>query len=95
MSRSYKKHPFNTDDSMAKDGKKFAKKRVRNTDLEDVPLNGSGYKKYYPQYDIRDWKFYWTWEDAVAYYRGHPEQYSKYPTEEEFRNHWEKLMRRK
>jgi len=95
MSRSYKKHPFSTDDTTAKWGKIFAKRKVRNLDIEEVPLNGSAYKKYYPQYNIRDWINYWSWREAVSYYRMHPEQYPEYETEKEFRNYWEKCMRRK
>ena len=95
MSRSFKKHPIYKDDNFVKSGKKFAKRRVRRLDLEELPMKGNAYKKYYPQYDIHDWIEYWDWREACEWYHNHPEQYAEYETEEEFYQYWSKLMRRK
>lgn len=95
MSRSYKKQPYNCDGNSARSGKKFANKKVRQLDIEALPPKGNAYKKVYEQYDIRDWIYRWTWEEALAWYRKHPEQYSKYPTEKDFYRYWYKIMRAK
>ena len=95
MSRSFKKHPWNSDGNNAKAGKKFATRRVRNLDIEALPTKGNSYKKAYEQYDIRDWIYRWTWEEAVEYYRQHPEQYKEYPNEKAFYKYWYKLMKAK
>lgn len=95
MSRSYKKNPVVTDDTMAKSGKKFANKKVRRTDFDELPIKGSGYKKVYEQYEIRDYKFYWTWEELLRHYHEHPEIYSEYKTEEELYAYWYKTYKAK
>lgn len=95
MSRSYKKHPYYTDDTMAKDGKKFANKRVRNLELEELPIKGNSYKKVYEQYDIRDYISRWTWEEALENYRKHPELYRKCKTEKDFYRYWYKIAKMK
>ena len=51
MSRSFKHVPGFCDRS--KDGKKFANRKIRNT--EDVP-NGRAFRKFYDPYNICDWK---------------------------------------
>jgi len=65
MSRSYKKHPVCTDGSpnTTQEMKKFANKKVRNTDFDELPLKGKGYKKVFETYDIHDWKDRMTREE--------------------------------
>jgi len=95
MSRSYKKHPWNADGNYAKSGKKFAQKKVRHLDIDYLPPKGNTYKKVYEQYDIRDWVYRWTWEEALKWYRQHPDQYKEYPTEKDFYHYWFRLMKAK
>ena len=67
MSRSYKKSPFVTDKYNKRKGKHFANKRVRKLDLSEDALGGKSaqYKRVYPQYDICDYCWYWTKEEAI------------------------------
>jgi len=67
MSRSYKKHPWVTDHHVksTSERKKFANKKVRNT--EDLPNRGA-FKKIFQTYDICDYKFFQTKEQAIAEY---------------------------
>ena len=98
MSRSYKKYAYCSDgeNGRAKSGKKFANKKVRRTKFNELPKKGKSYKKVYPQWDIRDYKFYWTWEEALKDYRNNFEYYKKYyPTEKEFYSHWYQMMKAK
>lgn len=55
MSRSYKKHPWATDNSDKKIHKKIANRRVRrfNRDI----ANGKAYRKLYESWEICDWKW--------------------------------------
>ena len=88
MSRSYKKHPWVTDHHVksSSESKKFANKKVRHT--KDLP-NGGAFKKVFCSYDICDYKFFQTKEEAIAEYEeilNHPDdEYNKiilqkYPT---------------
>ena len=94
MSRSYRKEPIVTDSTMAKSGKKFANKKVRRTDFDELPTKGSGYKKVYEQYEIRDYKFFWTWEEILQDYRNDPDKYS-FETEKELYAYWYKTYKAK
>lgn len=99
MSRSYKRHPVCTDGSpnTTQEMKKFANKKVRNTDFDELPLKGKGYKKVFETYDIHDQKDRMTREEWIeAYYRT-GKWYSpaeKY-TLEEWLNEWDKDFKRK
>ncbi len=95
MSRSYKKHPYIVNGDMAKFGKKFANKRVRSLTVDEENLKGSSYKKLYEQYDIREFVSYWSWEEALAYYRKHPELYKNCKTEKDFYRYWYKCTKMK
>ena len=66
MSRSYKKHPWITDHHVksSSERKKFANKKVRHT--EDLP-SGGAFKKVFCSYDICDFKFFQTKEEALDY----------------------------
>ena len=96
MSRSYKKNPVYTDGraGSTKKSKKFANKKVRSYN-EEESLSGSDYKKVYGQYNIHDYILRWTLEEALEYYRNHPEQYKEYTTEEEFKHYWYKITKMK
>lgn len=59
MSRSRKKNPVTTDNSCRKYWQRQANKRIRNTDVyEDIP-DGARYRRYFDQYTICDYKFFW------------------------------------
>ena len=67
MSRSYKKSPVYTDGNAGttKESKRFANKKVRHTDFDDLPKKGKGYKKCYESWDIHDFVSYYTKEDCI------------------------------
>ena len=56
MSRSYKHSPVVTDghSGTTKEMKRYANKATRNTDFDELPLKGKGYKKVFCSYDIHD-----------------------------------------
>lgn len=97
MSRSYKKFPHYSDgeNGGARFGKKFANKKVRRTKFDELPKKGKGYKKFYEQWDIRDFTSHWTWEEAITDYRSNPDLYRKCKTEKDFYRYWYKLMKAK
>ena len=93
MSRSYKKHPWITDHHVktTSERKQFANKKVRNT--EDLPNRGA-FKKVSEAYDICDWSYRWTKEEAIEeYYRSSLLQ-ERY-TIKEWLKYWEKMAVRK
>ena len=95
MSRSRKHVPISKDNSRgSKNAKKRANRKVRHTKIEDLPLKGSSYKKYYCQYNIHDWISFWSWEQALNWYRTTNNEYmkKKYPTEKDFYIHWYQEM---
>lgn len=89
MSRSYKKHPWITDHHArtTKEKKKFANKKVRH--YKNLP-NGSAYKKVSESWDICDYKWYWSWEDAKKDWEENKNYYLKhhYPNLKAFYRHW-------
>lgn len=98
MSRSWKKHPYCTDGrpGSTKESKKFANKKVRNTDLEELPSKGKGYRKVSETYDIHDWINRWTKEEAIENWEKAKEgTYWKNKTFEDYMNYWEKCCLRK
>lgn len=105
MSRSYKKHPWITDHHVksSSESKKFANKKVRHT--KDLP-NGGAFKKVFCSYDICDFKFFQTKEEAIAEYEetlNDPKVSDRYremfleayPTLEVWLWHWKKSYLRK
>ena len=101
MSRSSKKHPWVTDHKLHNDMKKFANKKVRNQ--EDLP-NGRAFKKVFCSYDICDYKWRQTKEEAIEEYENalkHTEfkwnrwLLEEYPTLESWLWHWKKYYLRK
>ena len=67
MSRSYKKNPWITDHHVksSSERKKFANKKVRHT--KDLP-NGKAFKKVFESYNLCDYKFFQTKEEAIEEY---------------------------
>lgn len=100
MSRSYKKHPIYTDGGTpgTKYAKRFANKKVRRTDWDELPLKGNGYKKVYCSWDIHDYISRMSIEDARASWERNRNAYwmCDYETFEDFLNHeWKKWYYRK
>ena len=100
MSRSYKKSPVYTDGSArgTKISKRFANKKVRNTNFDDLPKKGKGYKKCFESYDIHDFISYYTekecikdWEKECTEIENQVTKYRFYPqTKEEVIKKWRK-----
>ena len=96
MSRSYKKNPFTTDQRNKRIGKRFANKRVRKSAFEDALQGKSAdYKKLYEQYDICDYRWRWSKEDAIKDYYENERLQQLYPTLELFLEYWAKCSKRK
>ena len=106
MSRSYK-HNYRCKDH-SKGQKQKANQKVRNGKNKYRPLKGNDYKKLYPQWDICDWNYQWTKEEAIQdWYEEEADHYrkkdggnlgwrhEKFKTLERWLNYWEKCVRRK
>lgn len=98
MSRSFKKtyktYPC-VKDSASKSSKRLANKKVRHT--KDIS-NGGSYKKCYESYDISDYKWSWTRQEAIDEYNNMDEDAylkKKYKTLEKYLIYWEKCVKRK
>ena len=103
MSRSYKKNPYVTDRSQ---GTKYMKRmanrivRRRIKDDEDM-LARLPHKKMTESWDICDYRWRMTREDAIHWYNNEMEHeasaYFKkhYPTLEAWLKYWDKCYRRK
>lgn len=87
MSRSYKKSPVCKDRPTI--GKKFAKKRVRSQQrLGVVFQDGSSYKNAYCRYNVCDWRFRETWEEAVRRIKKNFENGRHWPNHHYDRRKW-------
>ena len=95
MSRSYKKNPFVTQKNNKRKGKRFANKRVRKVASEESLGGKSAYKKVYQTYDICDYCWYWTKEDAIRNWYETERLQELYPTLEIFLEYWAKCAKRK
>lgn len=103
MGKSYKKHPYSKIAGYGKQGKIYANRRVRRSEL-DTTERGS-YKKLYCSWNIKDYISRYSYEQAAAYYRelerreplGYIECsiFKQFPTFEDFMLDWEKNYRRK
>ena len=94
MSRSYKKYNIVKDPS-AKGMKKYANKKVRRT--KNVP-NGKAYKKVFESWNISDYQWIWTREEAIETYNEAPaDSWIKkhFETLEKYLIYWEKCVKRK
>lgn len=94
MSRSYKKHP-RVKDKNSKGMKRYANKKVRRT--KDIP-NGKAYRKVFESWNISDYQWIWTREEAIVMYeQASTNSWIKkhFETLEEYLIYWEKCVRRK
>lgn len=97
MSRSYKKHPYLKESSPhTKHGKRFANKRVRNS---DDTLQHRDYKKQYCSWEISDYKFYMSKQEVIdEFFASRDEEYhwmKKFKTLKEALTWWKKTYLRK
>ena len=104
MSRSYKKNPFVTDGygGDRKQNKRIANRTVRRRlkDDEDMPAR-LPHKKMTESWDICDYRWRMTREDAIHWYENEMEHKAsayfkkRYPTLEAWLKYWDKCYRRK
>lgn len=103
MSRSYKKNPYITDRSQGtKQMKRIANRTVRRRvkDDEDMPAR-LPHKKMTESWDICDYRWRMTREDAIHWYKNEMEHKAsayfkkRYPTLEAWLKYWDKCYRRK
>lgn len=96
MSRSYKKFPCVTDSRTpgTKHSKRFANKKVRHT--KNIP-SGGAYKQIYESWDIRDYKWIWTWQEAKEDWEEKENSYLRkhYPTLQSYYRYWLKCAKSK
>lgn len=81
MSRSYKKNPIIKDGSKGRRSgrsmKAIANRKVRRT--EDLPIRARGaYKKVFEQWDISDWMFEFTYDQAKQQWYEEEATYPRY-----------------
>ena len=98
MSRSYKKNPVVTDNKGSKYGKRQANQRFRRQiNLDDDMPARPRHKKYTESWDICDYKWRMTKQEAIIWYETQASYYIKkhYPTLDKWLNYWEKCHRRK
>ena len=103
MSRSYKKNPWVTDHT-----RKFTKKKKRLANHsfrrkiasdEDMPARPK-HRKYSESWDICDYKWRMTREEAIEWYNDDSKHKSekfkkRFPTLEKWLKYWDKCYRRK
>lgn len=100
MSRSYKRFYVTKDHN--KGQKQLANRKLRRTD-KLLPLKGGEYKKISEQWDICDYCWIWTKEEAIAswyeeeaeHYKGMAWRHSRFGTLENWLKYWEKCVKRK
>ena len=102
MSRSYKKNPYVTDHKRrsTKQSKRLANRRVRRRLCDEDMLGRIPHKKYTCSWDICDYCWRMSKEEAIKWYEAGPNGASeyfkkRYPTLESWLNYWEKCYRRK
>lgn len=89
MSRSYKKFPV-CKQPANKYVKRCANKKVRRT--LDIP-NGGSYRKCFESWDISDWCWIWTKDQAIKDWESTKDDPKE--TLEEYLQYWEKCTKRK
>ena len=101
MSRSYKKSPIINDHRRrsTKENKQIANRRVRrmNKKLDGAPSR-SYYKRATESWDISDYAWYWSKEQAIKEYEENELNkyiYKNYPTLSDWLAYWEKCAKRK
>lgn len=102
MSRSYKKNPILTDNKGSKYNKRKANQSFRRQiNLDDDMPARPRHKKYTESWDICDYKFRMTRQEAIDWYLTKMEHeastYFKkhYPTLKAWLKYWDKCYRRK
>ena len=103
MSRSLKKSPWIVDHhaKTSKERKKYANKTIRQD--KNFDISGSDYKKRSESWDICDYRWLWTKEEAIQswyeeeseYYTGYAWRHEKYASLEEWLSYWAKCVKRK
>lgn len=97
MSRSYKKHPYYTDGTNGRViQKKWANKKVRKYTKEIE--NGRSYKKLFCSWNIHDYKYRQTWQEAKEQYENSEFfqwNQKRYPTLKDFYKYWIKYHKNK
>lgn len=100
MSRSRKKSPWIKDHN--KGQKRIANKILRQD--KNFDISGSAYKKKYDSWNICDYRWLWTREEAIEewyaeeapHYEGrYAYRHSYYSSLEEWLSYWEKCVKRK
>ena len=87
MSRSFKNNPVNTDKNNKLE-KRRANKKIRR--LNNL-IKGSIYKKHFCSWNICDYKWYLSRENAIIYWKGNVHNIQKrYKTLEEYLDMWHK-----
>lgn len=101
MSRSYHKYHVCKDHN--KGQKQIANRHLRRNENKLFPLKGGNYKKFYPQWDICDWCWRWTREEAIEdwyveeaeHFKGYAWRHERYQTLENWLSYWAKCVKRK
>lgn len=102
MSRSYKKSPRIKDHN--KGQKRLANKKLRRNKNKYTLMQNGEYKKHYEQWEICDWNWLWTKQDAIdSWYEEEDPCYDWIPwRHKEFKtlenwlnNYWAKIAYRK
>ena len=103
MSRSQKRSPFIIDHHVrtTKEQKKIANKKVRRNKFFDI--SGNSYRKIYPSYNICDFKWIWTKEEAIQewyeeekpHYHRYAWRHSNYKNLKDWLSYWAKTVNRK
>ncbi len=101
MSRSYKKNPYATDNGNSKIGKRIANRKFRRTSYNENTGGRLQHKKYTESWDICDYRWRMTREDAIHWYENEMNSQAssyfkkRYPTLEAWLKYWDKCYRRK
>lgn len=103
MSRSVKKNPYVTDHHVksSKISKRFANKTIRQD--KDFDISGSAYKKRTESWEICDWRYIWTKQDAIDSwyeeesdsYKGRTWRHERFKTLDKWLQYWKKCVVRK
>lgn len=106
MGKSYKRNPYVTDNKHSHESKKHASKIVRRklNSNHDLSLPGNSYKKVYESWNICDYAFRMTEQDAIDDYYDWSDPNSvnyckflveEFPTLESFLAWWKKHYKSK
>ena len=101
MSRSYKRFPTVKDH--CKGQKQLANKKLRRNKNKYILMQNGEYKKHYEQWEICDWNWYWSKQDAIdswyeeenPHYEGVAWRHKNYKTLENWLNYWARISYRK